>query len=95
MQVPEQDRSCLRLLWRPRSNEPVQIYKYQRYVFGAKSSPTCADSAYKRVGLDSEEEHLIQNEARPNNFYMDNFIKSVETPEEATEMFNQLQHLLL
>ena len=25
---------------------------------------------------------------------MDNFIKSVETPEEATEIFNQLQHLL-
>ena len=24
-QVPDQDRSCLRFLWRPRTNEPVQI----------------------------------------------------------------------
>ena len=25
VQVPEQDRNCLRFLWRPRTNEPVQI----------------------------------------------------------------------
>ena len=54
VQVPEQDRSCLRFLWRPRTNEPVQIYKYQRHVFGAKSSRTCANYALKRVGLDNE-----------------------------------------
>ena len=47
VQVPEQDRSCLRFLWRPRTNEPVQIYEYQRHVFGAKSSPTCANYALK------------------------------------------------
>ena len=35
VQVPEEDRSCLRFLWRPRTNEPVQIYEYQRHVFGA------------------------------------------------------------
>ena len=43
MQVSEQDRSCLRFLWRPRTNEPVQIYQYQRHVFGANSSPNCAN----------------------------------------------------
>ena len=54
VQVPEQDRSCLRFLWRPRTNEPVQIYECQRHVFGAKSSPFCANCALKRVGLDNE-----------------------------------------
>ena len=43
VQVPEQDRTCLSFLWRPRAIEPVQIYEYQRHVFGAKSSPTCAN----------------------------------------------------
>ena len=33
LQVPEQDRNCLRFLWRPRTNEPVQVYDYQRHVF--------------------------------------------------------------
>ena len=94
VQVPEQDRSCLRFLWRPRTNEPVQIYEYQRHVFGAKSSPTCANYALKRVGLDNEKEYPIAAKAIQNNFYMDDFIKSVETSEEAIEVFNQLQPLL-
>ena len=94
VQVPEQDRSCLRFLWRPRTNEPVQIYEYQRHVFGAKSSPTCANYALKRVGLDNEKEYPIAAKAIQNNFYMDDFIKSVETPEEAIQVFNQLQPLL-
>ena len=94
VQVPEQDRSCLRFLWRPRTNEPVQIYEYQRHVFGAKSSPTCANYDLKRVGLDNEKEFPIAAKAIQNDFYMVDFIKSVETPEEAVEVLNQLQPFL-
>ena len=94
VQVPEQDRSCLRFLWRPRNNEPVQIYECQHHVFGAKIYPTCANYALKRVGLDNEKEYPISTKAIQNNFYMDDFIKSVKTPEEAIEVFDQLQPLL-
>ena len=94
VQVPEQDRSCLRLLWCPRTNELVQIYEYQRHVFGAMNSPTFAKYALKRVGLDNEEGYPIATREIQNNFYMDDFIKSVETPEEAIEVFNQLQPVL-
>ena len=79
VQVPEQDRSCLRFLWRPRTNEPVHIYEYQRHVFGAQSSPICANYALKRVRLDNEKEYPIAAKAIQNNFYLDDFIKSVET----------------
>ena len=94
MHVPERDRSCLRFSWRPRTNEPVQIYEHQRLVLGAKSSPTCANSALKRVELDNEREYPIAAKAIQKNFYMDHFIKSVKTPEEAIEVFKQLQTLL-
>ena len=94
VQVPEQDRSCLRFLWRPRTNEPVQIYEYQRHLFGAESSPTCANYALTRVGLGNEREYPIAASAIQNKFYMDDLIKSVEIPEEAIEVFNQLQRLL-
>ena len=46
------------------------------------------------MGLDNEEEYPIATKAIQNNFYVNDFIKSVETPEEATEVFNQLQPLL-
>ena len=94
VQVLEQDKSCLRFLWRPTMNEPVQIYEYQRHVFGAKSSPTCANYALKRVAIANEDEFPIAAKTIQNNFYMDDFIKSVETPEEAIKVFKQLQPLL-
>ena len=55
VQFPEQDRNCLRFLWRPIANKPIQIYEYQRQIFGAKRSPTFATYALKRLGLDNEE----------------------------------------
>ena len=94
VQVPERDKSCLRFLWRPTMNELVQIYEYQRHVFGAKSSPTSANYALKRVAIDNEDELPIAAKTIQNNFYMDDFIKSVETPEEAIKVFKQLQPLL-
>ena len=95
VQVPEQDKSALwRFLWRPKVNDPVQIYEYQRHVFGAKSSPMCANYALKRFGMDNEDESPIAAKAIHNNFYMDDLIKSVETAKEGIELFNQLQLLL-
>ena len=94
VQVPERDKSCLRFLWRPTVNEPVQIYEYQRHVFGAKSSPTCANYALTRVAIDNEDEFPIAAKTIQNKVYMDDFIKSVETPEEAIKVFKQLQPLL-
>ena len=64
VQVPEQDRSWLRFLWRPRTNEPVQIYEYQRHVFGAKSCSTCENYALKRIGLDNEKEYPIATKSK-------------------------------
>ena len=93
VQVPEQDRSCLRFLLRPETNGPVQLYEYQRHVFGAERSPTCTNHALKRVRLVNQKEYPIAAKAIQNNFYLDYFIKSVETPEEAIEVFNQLQPL--
>ena len=94
LQVPERDKSCLRFLWRPTVNEPVKIFEYQRHVFGAKSSPTCANYAMKRVAIDNEDKFSIAAKTIQNNFYMDDFIKSVETPEEAIKVFKQLHPLL-
>ena len=76
VQVLEQDGNCLRLLWRPRTNEPLQRYEYRRHVFGAQSSSTCANCYLKRVGLDNEEMYPIASKAIQNSFYMDDFIKS-------------------
>ena len=77
MQVPEQDKKGLKFLWRPRNNEPVQLYEYQRHLFGAKKSPTCSNYALKRVEQENEEKYPIAAKAGQNNFYKDDFTKTV------------------
>ena len=37
--------------------------------------------------------YSIAGKAKQNGLFMDSFNKTVETPEEAIEVFNQLQHL--
>ena len=94
VQVPDEDRSAFRFLWRKTTSEPVKILEYQRHVFGARSSPTCANYALKRVGVDNQDEFPIAAKAIATNFYMDDFIKSFQTPEEGVKIFKQLQPLL-
>ena len=53
----------------------------------------CANYALKRLGLDNEKEYPIAADAKQNHFFIDDFIKSIDTPEEAIEVFNQLQTL--
>ena len=64
-------------------NEPVQIYEYQCHGFGAKSLLTCDKYALNRVAIKYENEFSIAAKTMQNNFYMNDFIKSVKTPEEA------------
>ena len=75
--------------------EYVQTFKYQGHVFGAESSAICANYALKRVAIDDEDEFPIAAKANQNNLYMENFLKSDDTLEEAINVFNQLQPFLL
>ena len=38
--VSPEDFEVLRFAWRDNRNEPVEVYEYGRYMFGAKYSPT-------------------------------------------------------
>ena len=60
-----------------------------------KSSPTCANYALKRVAIDNMDESPIAAKAIQNNDYLNDFNRTVETLEEETNVFKQLQPLLL
>ena len=75
-------------------NEPVRTNEYPRHVFGAKSLPKCANYALKRVAIDNEDESPIVAKTIQNNFYLEDFNKSVDTLEEAISVFKQLQPFL-
>ena len=95
VKVPSAECKFLRFLWRDDSTKPVKVYEYTRHVFGAKSSPTCANYALQQTGRDNMDFYPLASKAIERNFYMDDFAKSVDTEEEAIELYNQLKTVLI
>jgi transposase InsO family protein len=81
VRVPLDDRDCLRFLWWPGGDvslEPV-MYRMKVHLFGAVSSPSCANMALKQTIQDNKDlyDHQVC-EAIDQNFYVDDFLKSME-----------------
>ena len=93
--VPNDDSRCLRFLWREDSEQRIEVYEYTRHVFGAKSLPTCANYALHQAAKDSavNNESVVRTVQR--NFYMDDFLKSVRTPQEAIEIYQKVRDILI
>ena len=92
--VPSDDSRCLQFLWREDPEQRIEVYEYSRHVFEAKSSPTCANYALHQMAKDNakEDENLVK--AVQRNFYMDDFLKSVRTPQEAIEIYQKVREIL-
>ena len=73
----------------------IEVYEYTRHVFGAKSSPTCANYALHQVAKDNavNNESVVRTVQR--NFYMEDFLKSVRTPQEAIEIYQKVRDILI
>ena len=94
VKVPPEDCKVLQFLWRDNTNEPVNVYDYGRHIFGAKSSPTCANYALQQVARYNAQESPQITKLIMRNFYMDDFVKSVPSAEQAIEIYKLLRAML-
>jgi len=74
---------------------PPEEYKMLVHIFGAKSSPCCANKTLKKTADDNQGKYdteAIQTVYR--NFYVDDELKSVSTTDQAIRLASQLTALL-
>ena len=83
--VIPQDRPSLRFLWREDPATDVAVYQYVRHIFGSKDSPTYANYALQRTARDNRKKFPEAAKSVENNFYMDDYLESSATIEEATK----------
>ena len=88
------DQPSLRSLWREDPTSNVLLHQYTRHIFGAKDSPTCANYALQRTASDNAKEYPEAAKAFLENFYMDDYLDLVESPERALIRSKELVHLL-
>ena len=92
--VPSDDNRCLRFLWREDPEQRIEFHLHARHVFGPKDSPTCAKYALHQVAKDNakDEENLVK--AVQRYFYIDDFLRSVRTTQEAIEIYQKVTEIL-
>jgi hypothetical protein len=81
VRVPEEDASVLRFLWWQNGDTSKPIIEYQMlvHIFGASSSPSCANFALRRTAEDNEREFgSMTTDSLRNNCYVDDYLKSVD-----------------
>ena len=90
IQVPEQQRRYLRFLWADEDGKQMP-YQHNRHIFGAKSSPTCANYALQQCAKLFGLEQPIASHMVMNNFYVDDMLLSVHKIEQASEVIHDLK----
>ena len=92
--VPKQEWKCLCYQWREKPSDTVVFYEYSRHVFAAKRSPTGANYRFQQGGRHNKVEFPEAFFAVDRIFYMDDLVKSVDTPQQAIECYRQLVETL-
>ena len=90
--IPD-DRPSLRFLWREDPASEVAVFQYVRHIFGSKDSLTCANYALRRTATDNTSQFPEAAQSVINNFYMDDYLESRPTAEEATQKAKDLVKL--
>ena len=97
VRVNPKDCSALRFLWWPNGNmdlEPEELMM-SVHLFGAVSSPSCANFALKRTAADNHADFSPEAVGTvERNFYVDDCLKSVESEQEAIRLSSELSQLL-
>ncbi|XP_071951906.1 uncharacterized protein [Antedon mediterranea] len=94
VRVPNEHRDLLRFLWWTNGDltkEPEE-YRMAVHLFGAKSSPSCANYALLKTAKDNMVDAEVA-ESVEKNFYVDDYLKSVATEEKAIAMIKEVRSL--
>ena len=74
--VRQQDRRYLRFMWRQPNSSELEVYEYQRHIFGAKDSPACANFVLQQTAKDNIEDHPNSLKIIQRTMYMDDMVAS-------------------
>ena len=97
VRVRESDRSLLRFLWWPEGDLNADYKEYQMsvHLFGATSSPSCANFAMRQHAENSKQEFGPDVvETVLHNFYVDDCLKSLPDTEAAVNHVSSLDNLM-
>ncbi|XP_059061887.1 uncharacterized protein LOC131854763 [Achroia grisella] len=86
IKIRKEDRDAQRFLWRNEPSQPILEYRMSSMIFGAVSSPCTALYLKNKNALDHKKEFPMVVDAVVNNHYMDDYLGSVDSADEAARL---------
>ena len=96
VKVPKEHYNYLRFLWWPGGDVNGKLKEFQMcvHLFGAISSPSCANYALRKTALDNKGSFSKEaSEILFKNFYVDDILRSVENPTSAINLLSEVVKL--
>ena len=96
VRVNKEDRDLLRFLWWENGDTTKEPKEYCMtvHLFGATSSPGCANFALKKTARDNEDRFGKETaDFLQNDFYVDDGLKSVCTTEQAIKLIHDVKEM--
>lgn len=92
--VRERDRRFQRILYRFSPLQPLQVFEFNRVVFGLKSSPFHALRTIKQLAADEGDTYPKARDIVDTGLYMDDFVYSVQNEDEAMSTASEMIGLM-
>ena len=92
--VPENQRSFLRFLWWPNGNTDECLAEYEMcvHIFGAISSPACANFALHKTAEENKEKFGYEAfKCVKEDFYVDDFLTSKGSVESVVDLISKIK----
>ncbi|PFX18079.1 hypothetical protein AWC38_SpisGene17575 [Stylophora pistillata] len=94
IEIEEQDRSHIRLLWRDlHPNREPHVFEFNRVVFGKNSAPMESQFVAQENARRNQDRYPLAAETVLKSTYMDDSTDSVENDDEGVELYRQLKAL--
>ena len=93
--VQEEDRNYLRFLWWKDGDTTTQPQEYRMkvHLFGAVSSPGCANYGLKYLAKEHSHSHPVGAQFVAKDFYVDDGVTSADTVEKAIQLAQEAREI--
>ncbi|XP_072930770.1 uncharacterized protein [Epargyreus clarus] len=93
VKIRPEDQPAQMFLWRDKPTDPPRRFKMVSMIFGASSSPYLAHSVRNRNAVDYESKYPEAATAVKERHYMDDYLDSFPSEEEAIKMVNEVTYI--
>ncbi|XP_066258254.1 uncharacterized protein [Euwallacea similis] len=92
IKIQDSERDYQKILWQANSRDPVSVYRLNTVTYGTSNAPFQATRCLVELARQNENTYPRTSEIIKRSFYMDDFLVSLNSEEEALNVYKELNN---